>query len=72
MFSFKLKKIVLSCPKHKRYNPAVHGQSGIRGGCMFCDRMLDIYRQIKSIEYTAEGFQLGKANYLKNQMERKV
>jgi hypothetical protein len=32
------------CAKHKRYNPAVDGQGGIRGGCARCSLLFDIWQ----------------------------
>jgi hypothetical protein len=31
------------CAKHKRYNPAVDGRGGIRGGCARCNLLADIW-----------------------------
>jgi hypothetical protein len=31
------------CSRHKRYNPAVDGQGGIRGGCPRCNLLFDIW-----------------------------
>ena len=31
------------CGKHKRYNPAVDGQGGIRGACPRCQLLLEIW-----------------------------
>jgi len=31
------------CAKHKRYNPAVDGRGGIRGGCPRCNLLFDIW-----------------------------
>ncbi len=31
------------CSRHKRYNPAVDGRGGIRGGCPRCNLLADIY-----------------------------
>lgn len=31
------------CAKHKRYNPAIDGKGGIRGGCARCELLLDIW-----------------------------
>lgn len=31
------------CAKHKRYNPAVDGRGGIRGGCARCELLADIW-----------------------------
>ncbi len=35
MYKF-VKRFKGSCPKHPRYNPAVHGRGGIKGGCGVC------------------------------------
>jgi hypothetical protein len=32
------------CSRHKRYNPAVEGQGGIRGGCPRCNLLFDIWQ----------------------------
>jgi hypothetical protein len=32
------------CPRHKRYNPAVDGQGGIKGGCPRCGLLFDIWQ----------------------------
>jgi hypothetical protein len=31
------------CSKHKRYNPAVDGVGGIRGGCARCSLLFEIW-----------------------------
>ena len=31
------------CSKHKRYNPAVDGQGGIKAGCARCALLFDIW-----------------------------
>jgi hypothetical protein len=31
------------CSKHKRYNPAVDGVGGIRGGCARCGLLFEIW-----------------------------
>jgi hypothetical protein len=31
------------CSKHKRYNPAVDGLGGIRGGCTRCGLLFEIW-----------------------------
>jgi len=31
------------CAKHKRYNPAVDGQGGIKGGCPRCGLLFEIW-----------------------------
>jgi len=32
------------CAKHKRYNPPVDGQGGIKGGCARCDLLFEIWQ----------------------------
>ena len=31
------------CARHKRYNPAVDGRGGIKGGCARCSLLADIW-----------------------------
>jgi hypothetical protein len=31
------------CARHKRYNPAIDGQGGIKGGCPRCSLLFDIW-----------------------------
>jgi hypothetical protein len=31
------------CAKHKRFNPAVDGRGAIRGGCLRCELLTDIW-----------------------------
>jgi len=31
------------CARHKRYNPAIDGRGGIKGGCTRCNLMFDIW-----------------------------
>jgi len=31
------------CARHKRYNPAVDGRGGIRGGCRRCELLFEIW-----------------------------
>ncbi len=31
------------CAKHKRFNPAVDGRGGIKGGCPRCDLLQEIW-----------------------------
>jgi hypothetical protein len=32
------------CARHKRYNPAVDGQGGIKGGCARCTLLFEIWQ----------------------------
>jgi len=31
------------CARHKSYNPSVDGRGGIRGNCVRCNLLMDIY-----------------------------
>lgn len=31
------------CARHKRFNPAIDGQGGIKGGCPRCNLLFDIW-----------------------------
>ena len=37
------RKFVGRCARHKRYNPAVDGRGGIKGGCARCSLLADIW-----------------------------
>jgi hypothetical protein len=32
----------LRCKKHPRFNPALEGQSGVKGGCAGCETLLGL------------------------------
>jgi hypothetical protein len=34
----------LTCPNHKRYDPARDGEGAIRGNCKYCAAMYNLYR----------------------------
>lgn len=38
-------KIHLSCPNHKRYDPARDHEAGIKGACKFCSAMFKLYME---------------------------
>jgi hypothetical protein len=48
-------KISLTCPRHRGYNPAKDGRSGIKAGCTYCERILEIYDKVASIETVVNG-----------------
>jgi len=37
------------CGRHPRYDPAVDGEGGIRGGCRRCMDLLEIHQQHKQL-----------------------
>lgn len=49
-------RIHLKCPKklHNHYNPAAHKQAGIKGNCVICAGMYDLWRKSKEIEAEIE------------------
>jgi hypothetical protein len=51
----------ISCPKHRRYDPAEDGEAGIKGGCVVCNALLGLYQEaIRLIEKSGTC-----ANYLR-------
>jgi hypothetical protein len=36
-------KLKLTCPRHPRYNPELHGQGAIKGGCDDCERIYELF-----------------------------
>jgi hypothetical protein len=42
-------KLVLACHKHPGYNPS-KGPNAIKGGCEFCQRLLEIGRQVATLK----------------------
>lgn len=41
-------KLSFTCPTHLRYNPE-SGQGAIRGGCIYCNALFEIYRHANLI-----------------------
>jgi len=39
----RARKFAGRCSRHKSYNPAVDGRGGIRGGCVRCDLLFEIW-----------------------------
>jgi hypothetical protein len=40
----RVRKFDGRCGRHKRYNPAVDGLGGVRGGCARCNLLFDIWQ----------------------------
>ena len=36
-------KLKLTCPRHPKYNPELHGQGAIKGGCENCERIYELF-----------------------------
>lgn len=48
-------KKTLTCPRHRGYNPSKDGRAGIKGACTYCERILEIYDRVVSLETVIEG-----------------
>jgi hypothetical protein len=55
-------KFTFTCKKHPKYNPAKEGESGIKGGCLDCVRMNELYTQACKLEKRAAEFTEDRAN----------
>jgi hypothetical protein len=42
-------KLILACHKHPGYNPS-KGPNAIKGGCEFCQRLLEIGREVAALK----------------------
>ena len=40
-------KIKLKCPKHVRYDPSRDGLGGIKGGCVECTALWDMFHCVR-------------------------
>jgi len=40
----------IRCPKHVRFNPAVQGEQGVKGGCIHCLNMCRVYDATNALE----------------------
>lgn len=47
------------CSKHKRYNPAIDGAGGIKGGCPRCGLLLEIWETSLSLNRLIRRFDPG-------------
>jgi hypothetical protein len=47
------------CSKHKRYNPAVDGVGGIKGGCPRCGLLLEIWESALELNRLIRRFDPG-------------
>jgi hypothetical protein len=48
-------KIKLTCPKHRKYNPELHGLGGIKGGCNHCSRLYVLHSSATDLQDCAAG-----------------
>ena len=37
-------KLRLTCPHHKRFDPAKDAENGIKGGCIWCQRLWALHK----------------------------
>lgn len=42
-------KLHTTCPKHPKYSPS-KGEGAIRGGCIYCNKLLDIFRDAQRLK----------------------
>jgi hypothetical protein len=47
------------CSKHKRYNPAIDGAGGIKGGCPRCGLLLEIWESSVNLNQLIRRFDPG-------------
>lgn len=65
--SLKLKfRESVSCPRHPRYNPELDGESGIKGGCLFCYRLLELLRIAFKLRGGLKNFRAEKESVTKS------
>jgi len=43
MYQDKL-KVSVRCKKHPKYNPVKQGQGGIKGGCIGCNEVYEVFK----------------------------
>jgi hypothetical protein len=43
LFRTRARRFAGRCARHKRYNPAIDGRGGIKGGCLRCQLLAEIY-----------------------------
>ena len=58
--AYKLKvaeRLTAKCSRHPRYNPEKEGRGGIKGGCMGCWALFDLYQSRIALEASAQKFQ---------------
>jgi hypothetical protein len=45
-----------SCEKHPRYDPSADGEAGIKGGCLRCTTLLEVWTSANAFRKTADTF----------------
>ena len=48
-------RLSLTCPLHKRYDPTQGGEAAIRGACVRCMGLLELYRAYLNIRQSRFG-----------------
>lgn len=43
-------KIAVTCPSHRGYDPAKQGEAGIRGGCIPCTKLLELWNRVQELK----------------------
>jgi hypothetical protein len=50
-------KLQLKCPTHPRYDPSTQGEAAIRGACVRCRGLLELYRAYLNIRTARFGLE---------------
>ena len=45
MLRIRTRRFAGRCGRHKRYNPAIDGRGGIKGGCARCQLLAEIFEE---------------------------
>lgn len=53
------------CSKHKRYNPAIDGAGGVKGGCRRCALLLEIWETTLKLNRLIREFDPGHDDLLR-------
>jgi hypothetical protein len=59
MLRVRTRRFAGRCARHKRYNPAVDGRGGIKGGCPRCTLLADIQEEALKLNALIRRFDPG-------------
>jgi hypothetical protein len=40
----------MTCPRHRRYNPAIDRMAGVKGNCSICLRLLELCSDLQAMD----------------------
>ena len=43
-------QVHLKCPAHPHYDPFRRGEGGIKGGCIWCSKLYQLWLEIRALE----------------------